>query len=208
MGAGKCETPAKILSAAADLFSRDAYACVSVDEVAEKAGCTKVTVYQHFKSKDHLLVESLRMRLARREARLDAFLEQLTPDSDPLLAVFDWLEEWIDPAHFRGCAFVKAVNELSAVVPEVRDVALEAKEKIADRFASLAKASGRTKSRELGQQLALIFEGAQSLALIQSSAHPASLARRIAVTVLNDWDARGNTAEPGNQSDRPRTGRR
>jgi AcrR family transcriptional regulator len=188
MGRNKHDTSCKILAAAAELFSGSAYASVSVDEVAEKAGCTKVTVYQHFQSKDELVMESLRMRLGRREEQLDAFLAGTRSGTDPILAVFDWLEQWLDPVHFHGCAFIKAVNELSGVLPQVREIAAEAKEKIAQRFAALAKASGRARPRELGQELALIFEGAQSLALIQSSTRPAKLARRIANTLLSTRD--------------------
>jgi AcrR family transcriptional regulator len=197
MGISKRETPGRILSAAADLFSRSAYAGVSVDNVAERAGCTKVTVYQHFESKDQLVIRCLRLRLDRREAQLDHFLERVRPGADPLMAVFDWLEQWLDPAEFRGCAFVKAVNELSTVLPEVREVAADAKERVVERFTALARRSGRLRPRELGQELALIFEGAQSLALIQASTQPAEVARRIAATILSTWQCR-NTPDAKN----------
>lgn len=179
------ETPDRILQAAANLFATDAYANISVDQIAEKAGLTKMTVYQHFKSKDKLLMECLRMRLERREAKLDQFFANLGRDKDPLLAIFDWLEEWLDPKNFRGCAFIKAVNELSAAVPDVVAIATEAKRKVRERITSLAKASGRANSRELGRELALLFEGAQSLALVEGSAQPAKVARRIAHAILN-----------------------
>ena len=188
------DTSARILAAAADLFARNAYAGVSVDQVADHAGCTKVTVYQHFKSKDRLAIACLRLRLDRREAQMDGYLAGISPGTDPLLAVFDWLEGWLDPASFHGCAFVKAVNELSEILPEVRGVASEAKDKVARRFAVLAESTGRSRPAELGRQLALLFEGAQSLALIQLSARPARLARRIAGTILSQWELRGQAS--------------
>ena len=105
-----------------------------------------MTVYQHFRSKDQLALECLRMKLRRREEKLDRFLAQLGPQSDPVMAIFDWLEAWIDPKHFKGCSFVKAVNELSDVLPEVREIAAEAKRLIRARFIALAKHSGRRHS--------------------------------------------------------------
>lgn len=177
-------TTKRILTTAADLFSGHAYADVSVDEIAQQAGITKMTLYQHFRSKDELALECLRMRLRKREEMLDKVIAELDPRADPLLALFDWLEEWVAPERFQGCSFVKAVNELSEVIPEVEAIALEAKQKIRQRFTGLAQGAGRKHSRQLGQQLALIFEGAQSLALVERSAQPARVAKRIAGLLL------------------------
>ncbi|HET9107699.1 MAG TPA: TetR/AcrR family transcriptional regulator [Steroidobacteraceae bacterium] len=180
----KHATSERILAAAAGLFATNAYGEISVDEIAREAGTTKVTVYQHFGSKERLFLDCLRMRLERREAMLDRFFEQLPERSDPLLALFGWLEGWLDPRNFKGCAFVKAVNELSATVPEVRAIAADAKRRIGRRITALAQSSGRPRPAELAQELALIFEGAQSLALIEASARPARIARRIAEGLL------------------------
>lgn len=185
-------TTTRILTAAAELFSGQAYAEVSVDRIAQQAGITKMTLYQYFRSKDELALECLRMRLKAREEKLDRFLAGLAPGADPLIAIFDWLQHWLDPTHFKGCSFVKAVNELSSALPEVEKIAAEAKQKIRQRFTALAHRSGRSHPRELGQELALLFEGAQSLALIEGSAHPALVARRIARHLLVQGSTNGN----------------
>jgi AcrR family transcriptional regulator len=178
-------TTARILTTAAELFSGQAYAEVSVDQIAQRAGITKMTLYQYFRSKDELALACLRVGLQRREEKLDEFLAGLAPGADPLLAIFDWLERWLDPRYFKGCSFVKAVNELSSALPEVEKIAAEAKRKVRQRFAVLASRSGRARPRELGQELALLFEGAQSLARIEGSARPAQVARRIARYLLH-----------------------
>lgn len=185
MTARRLATTAKVLSSAAELFAAHAYADVSVDQIAQRAGVTKMTLYQHFRSKDDLALDCLRMRLSRREERLDQFLAGLDAGVDPLIAIFDWLDEWLDPKHFKGCAFVKAVNELAAVLPEVQVIAADAKQRIRQRFTALARRSGRPRPAELGQELALLFEGAQSLALIECSARPARVARQIARLLLH-----------------------
>lgn len=179
-------TSNRILNAAIALFSTNAYSNISVDEIAQRAGYTKMTVYQHFRSKNELLLACLRARLEKREAKLDNLLAGLAPSADPVLAVFDWLEVWLNPTTFKGCAFSKAFQELSSTVPEVQAIALEAKEKIRLRLTSLAKKSGRSRPAELGAKLALLFEGAQSLAAIQGSAQPAQIARQIAGTLLSN----------------------
>lgn len=184
MAAHQKTTPERIVNAAAELFSSSAYADVSVERIAEQAGITKMTLYQYFRSKDELALESLRMRLERREERLDKFLAEIERGANPLLAIFDWLEGWLDPARFKGCTFVKAMNELSAVLPEVRPIAFEAKQKIRKRFTRLAKDTGSAHPKELGQELALLFEGAQTLGFIEGSTEPARVAKRIAALLL------------------------
>lgn len=184
MTAQRMATTTRIVNTAADLFSARAYADVSVDHIAQQAGITKMTFYQYFRSKNELALECLRMRLRRREEKLDKMLTELAPGANPLLAMFHWLEQSVNPAHFQGCSFVKAVNELSVVLPEVGEIALEAKKKIRDRFTALARSSGRERPNELAQELALLFEGAQSLAYIECSTRPAKVAKRVATLLL------------------------
>ena len=180
----RAATTARLLTTAAELFAGRAYSDVSVDEIAQEAGVTKMTFYQHFQSKDELALECLRMRLRRREEILDEFVAGLDSRADPLLAIFDWLEDWLDPKRFKGCAFVKAINELSAELPQVQEIALEAKQKVRQRFSALARRSGMKRPDELAQELALVFEGAQSLALVECSARPAQVAKRVARLLL------------------------
>jgi AcrR family transcriptional regulator len=184
MTARRIATTTRILKSAADLFAAHAYSEVSVDKIAEEAGITKMTLYQHFQSKNELALKCLATRLRRREEKLDKFLAELGPGKDPLLAIFDWLEQWLDPKHFRGCSFVKAVNELSGILPEVREIAFDAKQKVRQRFTALAHASRKQHPAQLGQELALLFEGAQSLALVEHSSRPAQVAKRIAALLV------------------------
>lgn len=182
----RAATTTRLLATAAELFSGRAYSSVTVDQIAQQTGVTKMTFYQHFQSKGALALDCLRMRLSRREEMLDAVQAGLGPQADPILAIFDWLEEWVDPKHFTGCAFVKAVNELSAELPQVQEIAFEAKQRIRDRFATHLRRSGRKHADELAQELAILFEGGQSLALVERSTRPVQVAKRVASTLLRD----------------------
>ena len=50
----------RILSAAAELFSRHGIGAVSVEAIARTAASNKMTLYHHFASKDELVAEYLR----------------------------------------------------------------------------------------------------------------------------------------------------
>lgn len=54
---GKRErTRARLVMAAAELIGRHGYEALVLDEVAEKAGVTRRTIYDHFRNKDDLIV--------------------------------------------------------------------------------------------------------------------------------------------------------
>ena len=56
----KAERPKEILEAAFAEFSRSGYAATTLDQVAERAGVTKGTIYVYFESKEHLFISMVR----------------------------------------------------------------------------------------------------------------------------------------------------
>ncbi len=74
------ERRAQLLRSAAVAFAHQGYAATSVDDVAKAAGITKLIVYRHFESKDHLyrcVLEQVSSRLgevwAEERAREDRY---------------------------------------------------------------------------------------------------------------------------------------
>ena len=55
------EMRAKIQSAALTLFNREGFENVSVEEIAQKAGCSVGNIYHYFKSKDELAIQVTQM---------------------------------------------------------------------------------------------------------------------------------------------------
>jgi AcrR family transcriptional regulator len=56
----KAERPKEILEAAFLEFSRNGYATTTLDQVAERAGVTKGTIYVYFENKEHLFISMVR----------------------------------------------------------------------------------------------------------------------------------------------------
>ena len=51
------EMRSRIQAVALDLFDRESFANVSVEEIAQAAGCSVGNIYHYFKSKDELLIQ-------------------------------------------------------------------------------------------------------------------------------------------------------
>jgi len=56
----KAERPKEILEAAFEEFSRNGYAATTLDQIAERAGVTKGTIYVYFENKEHLFISMVR----------------------------------------------------------------------------------------------------------------------------------------------------
>src|SRR5690606_33866074 len=110
-GAGK--TRDRIVRSAARLFYRKGIGAVSVDAVAEAAGVTKRTLYNHFRSKDDLAAAYME---ARDQPNLAHFRESFEAAegsaADRMRAVFFNLAESAGSNSWKGCGFLRTAAEL------------------------------------------------------------------------------------------------
>src|SRR5271155_2905555 len=56
----KAERPQEIIEAAFGEFSRNGYASTTLEQIAERAGVTKGTIYVYFDNKEHLFISMVR----------------------------------------------------------------------------------------------------------------------------------------------------
>jgi AcrR family transcriptional regulator len=82
----KAESRKRILEAAREVFFRDGFMQANLDEVAEKAGVAKGTLYRYFDSKAELYVAVLALNGA-------IFLEKMRATVDPALSAPDQLRK-------------------------------------------------------------------------------------------------------------------
>jgi AcrR family transcriptional regulator len=103
----------RILEAAYGLFARRGIRAVGVDEIIDRAGVAKATLYRHFSSKDDLVLAFLgrREQLWTREwVEAEARKRADTPEGR-LLAIFDLFDEWFQRDDFEGCSFINVLLE-------------------------------------------------------------------------------------------------
>ena len=176
----------KILNAAAELFYRQGINPTGMQELAEGAGVSKRTLYHHFPSKDELVAAYLRQNELDRSvpgAALDR--EDLSP-RERLLAIFDMPPaDSGAPTVPRGCAFLNAAVEVPDPGHPVHALAREHKERFARRLAAVADAAGAADPVVLGEQLALLYDGAASRNVALGSDRASVTARRIAEQLID-----------------------
>ncbi len=100
-----------ILATATRLFGEYGYQAIGVDRIRDEAGVSKMTLYNHFASKEALVEAVLEQRHERFMASLKAAVEARETLQDRLRAVFDWHACWFASEQFHGCMFLRAAEE-------------------------------------------------------------------------------------------------
>src|ERR1700736_3139355 len=142
----------RILGASQQLFRDQGINTTGLDQLCAVAQVSKRTFYQHFTGKDELIAEHLR--------RFDPDIlpevfdrTDLTP-RERLLAAFD--------IHAPLCPFIAAAVEIHDPDHPARLRARDYKKAFAARLTDTAREAGATNPEQLGEQLALLLDGASA----------------------------------------------
>jgi AcrR family transcriptional regulator len=150
-----------LIDAAMRVFYRHGFHASGLDSILEEGGISRMTLYNHFKSKDELIVAALRRRDEIFRNRMMKFVE--TKSENPyerLLAVFDFHEQWFAGRDFCGCMFINAAAEFSDPQCAARQVTAEHKRAIVRYLAELCRQCGFANPEHHAKQLNILIEGA------------------------------------------------
>lgn len=176
-------THERIVQAADELFYARGIQSVGMDAIRAAAGVSLKRLYAEFGSKEDLLIAVLDHRSAIWDRGLqEASAAAETPQAK-LLAVYDFLDDWFRTDEFRGCGFINAFGELGSESPRVAETARAQKQAFQAYVADLVRELGAP--AELGPQLALLAEGAQTTAAIDGTPDAAAHARSAARLLIS-----------------------
>jgi AcrR family transcriptional regulator len=150
-----------VLDTASELFYDRGITAVGVDEIAERSGVTKKTLYDRFGSKERLIVEYLTDRDRQWREFLERFLTEAdTSPTAQLQAVFDAAAAWSVTRGGKGCAMINAHAEISDPSHPAYAVILGQKRWMLDMFSEFATAAGHREPGRSGGQMMMLHEGA------------------------------------------------
>ena len=148
-----------LLVAAEQLFYQHGFHAIGLKAIVQEAGVALMTLYNHFPSKDVLILEILTRRAQVYMEYLEQANQQTTGSAAERLASGHLL--WLQHNASNGCMFLRAKEEFASEPdhPIVQFV-MEHKESSKQMFLS----NGLTPTEAI--RLSLLFEGAVSLAEI------------------------------------------
>ena len=117
----KAERPHEILEAAFLEFSRNGYATTTLDQIAERAGVTKGTIYVYFESKEQLFISMVReLMKATLDTVQDMFERHDGSTADLLRAQFSFIYQHLVEDRRRREVVRMLISEASRF-PELAD---------------------------------------------------------------------------------------
>lgn len=174
-----------LVETALALFNRDGFHATGIDGILAEAGVAKMTLYNHFKSKDELILAALRLRDERfRDWFVRSVEARAANPRGRLLALFGALDEWINQPDFSGCAFINASAEYGRPDDPIHRAAAEHKRLVRDYVRGIAAQAGAPDAGALADVLSLLLEGAIVSAQVSGQRDAAKLARRAATLLI------------------------
>ena len=168
----------RILAAATRLFLQQGINATGMAELCAEAHVSTRTLYQHFASKDDLVGAYLRRFDDERLLGTEQALARADlPAAERLRAVFT---KPVLETVYRGCPFHNAAVEIADQQHPARVVVAAHKAAFLALLTETAAEAGAPDPALLGQQLAVVFEGATALSTSLGSLDPIDHARSIA----------------------------
>lgn len=181
----------ELVNAAIRVFGREGFHASGIEKVLQEAGVSRMTLYNHFKSKEELILAALRRREAYLRERIMQFVEKSGGDpAGRILAVFDFHEHWFRDRDFAGCTLLNATSEFSDPDCAIRKLVSDQKRAFVDYLRTLASSAGLREPECAADEFNLLLSGAivTARAIEQSNdgdvGAPARIARRIAVHII------------------------
>lgn len=175
------------------VFDQLGFHATGMDLLSSKIGMSKTSIYNHFRTKEDLIVEVLRLQdeqfrnwLFRR--MYDLGTANHGGPREQLLAMFDALGEWFAHENFNGCLFLKASGEYSDQTHPIHQQAMEHAEMLEIHILALVKKAKLRLPDMIARQLLLLKDGAISSAQVGHTKSASKDAKYAAQSLIDMHD--------------------
>jgi len=178
----------RILDTAYELFSRRSVRSVGIDEVIERAGVAKATLYRHFSSKDDLVLAFLAQReelWTKDWVEAEAHRRGATPEGR-LLAIFDLFDEWFGREEFEGCSFINVLLETGDLDHPIGRASAAYLGNIRSVVGNLAREAGLREPEAFAHSWHILMKGS-IVAAAEGDSQAAKRAKAMARLLLDDY---------------------
>ncbi|MFA6245422.1 MAG: TetR/AcrR family transcriptional regulator [Mucilaginibacter sp.] len=183
------DTKKNILDSAFKLFYHQGYNATGINQIIDEAGVSKPSLYQHFKSKEDLLIKYLEAAFNQTIYNFRFAASKKSGAKEKISAVFEYLAEYANSKEFNGCQFLNIAGEIPVENNGVYDVIRQQKNETRALFREILKSDSpgedeiqRTES--LADSIYLLFDGATMACKIFGSSWPAIEAHKSALKLL------------------------
>jgi len=143
------------------LFYDEGFHATGIDRIIAEAGVVRMTLYNHFSSKEALVAAVLRERQERFLERLDRAVAN-SAAGEATRALVAAHSAWLGECGHRGCILVKAMGEFAEHSPAIYAEALAGKTALRGRIRDALHADGFDPDTGLTARVFLVLEGSNA----------------------------------------------
>ncbi|MET4590593.1 helix-turn-helix domain-containing protein [Arthrobacter sp. 754] len=173
------------MAAAYELFAQRGIRDVGINELILRAGVARATFYQHFTSKDELVLAFLE-RCHQNLTVEQIIAECRTSSEDPaaqLLTIFDVLDGWFRRDDFQACAFVSTMLEMGPT-HSLGEASIGYLAQVRAFMRTLAEEAGLDQPEAFARSCHILTKGS-IISAVEGDREAAVLAKRMAVSLIS-----------------------
>lgn len=173
-----------IVDTATRLFNQYGYNNVGVDRIIAESNVAKMTFYNHFASKDNLILECLKARDEKiRQQITDITAPNVSNALEELRNFFGWYRNRFEQQDFYGCMFVRAVDDIVGNV-EIHQATFNHKQWLTQKIQTILEKANIANPPTKAQQIRLVLDGASVNENIYKDKQAIDLAWDITTAIL------------------------
>ncbi len=182
------EVRERIVATASRLFYQQGYNLTGINQIIAEADIARASLYQHFASKQDLLLEYVRRADTAWFEALAAFSQPYTSPKEQLLALFDFRVQRQQAAGYIGCSFVKINAEVARDNTEVFALVGQHKTRLRRHVRALVAqaqpAADEAETDRLADLIFLLLEGGAISSTVQQDAWALTRAKELVSRLL------------------------
>jgi len=183
------DTHKRIIDAASRLFYQQGYNSTGINQIIDEADISKASLYQHFKSKEDLLLEYLEIVSAQTILNLRNAAATETEVQEKISAIFRFMSAYTDSKDFCGCNFLNMAGEIPKENQRVYELIQRQKNEIRKLFTEILTygttgEDAKERAKNLADGIYLLLDGAIMSCKIYGDSWPALVAHKTALSLL------------------------
>ncbi len=177
----------RIVDNSCRLFYEQGYLATGINQIIEEADIAKSSLYQHFKSKEDLLIEYL---LVSNKEWFEGLYKLVGDEQDPkknMLTLFDYRKQSAIKKQYKGCAFVRLAYELPNLEERAAELIRQYKSAVKSFISkqlSLIPQINADRQKELTEMIYTLYEGCGIESSLLKSTAPIERTRKIVSNLI------------------------
>ncbi|MCO6357813.1 TetR family transcriptional regulator [Roseivirga pacifica] len=177
----------RLIETASDLFYNKGYNRTGINEILEKSGVAKASMYQHFRSKEEIGVEYLKHMDAEAHKKLGAKINAKPQGPERVMAIIEHVSEFFDSGTFRGCWSLNTIAEISQEDKlMMAEILKQKREMKAFTYRLVVDNLNAREPEVIANQLYLIYESALMEARVFNEKWPIEVAKGMFEKIIQE----------------------